>query len=101
MNYLNGRFEEAYKVFKDTLADIRAGTMTKNDVFKQLEDYWWNVYTDEQSRDEKPVLKQSRIYSFGNDLYGAIYDAYGLDLLFDCVRNPLRAVECFENITGK
>jgi len=100
MNYLNERFDEALTVFEHTLADIRAGKMNDRDVFKQFEEYWWNPYTEEQNRDEEPLLKQSRIYSFGNDLFGAIYDTFGAETLFDCVRNPLKAVEYFKRIYG-
>ena len=101
MNYLNERFYECLEVFEDTLKKIRLNEMNKEDVFKQLEDYWWNPYTDEQSRDDKPLLKHSRIYSFGNDLYGAIYDAFGSEILFDCIIHPLKAVEYFNTIKNR
>jgi len=99
--YLNERFDEDFEVFEDTLDSIRAGKMDKDTVFKQFEEYWWNPYTDEQSRDEEPLLKQSRMYTFGNDLFGAIYDAHGNEKLFECVRNPLQAVEYFKQIIEK
>ncbi len=98
MNYLNNRFEESWTIFEETLADIRIGKMSKEDVFKQIEDYWWNPYAEGQKENEAPLLKQSRMYSFGNDLYGSIYDVYGSDVLFDCVRHPLKALECFRSI---
>jgi len=101
MDYLNECFSESLKIFKDTLIDIRAGKMNADDVSNQLKNYWWNLYTEEQNPAEEPLLKHSRIYSFGNDLFGTIYDIYGKETLFDCVRNPLKAVKYFECVIGK
>ena len=101
MEYLNSRFYEALGVFKESLSDIRAGKMKNEDIYEQFNKYWWNPYTEEQSRDEEPLLKQSLIYSFGNDLFGVIYDAFGADILFDCVRHPLKTVEYFEQAVKK
>ena len=95
MDYLNARFEEACDVFFDTLDKIRSGKMDKDGVMAHFDDYWWNRHTEEQSKDEKALLDQSLFYSFGNDLYGSIYDVYGAEVLFDCVRNPLKTVEYF------
>ena len=36
-----------------------------------------NEYTDEQDRSKSPQLKQSRFYSFGNELWGTIQDVFG------------------------
>ena len=101
INYLNEHFDETMKVFKDTLIDIRSGKMNKEEMYKQFEDYWWNPYTEDQNFGDEPLLKQSRIYSFGNDLFGTIYDVYGAETLFDCVRHPLKAVEYFKLAIGK
>lgn len=100
MDYLNGRFYEAYEVFESTLEKIRSGEMDIYDVENHIEDYWMSLHTKEQSPDEKPLLKQSLEYSFGNDLFGAIYDVYGAETLFDCVRHPLKAVEYFRQIVA-
>ena len=100
IRYLNNHFEETFRVFENTLSDIRSNKMSKDEVFKHIEEYWWNPYTEEQNRDEEPLLKQTRMYSFGNDLFGSIYDVYGKETLFDCVRHPLKAVEYFKCIMG-
>ena len=100
LDYLNERFYETYKVFESTLEKIRSGEMSREDVGMQWEEYWTNLHTDEQSPDEQPLLGQSRNYSFGNDLFGAIYDVYGAETLFDCVRHPLKAVEYFRKIVA-
>jgi len=98
MDYLNSRFDQDWVIFEQTLADIHTGKMTKDDVFEQLNAYWWNPYTEEQSKGDRPLLKQSKMYTFGNDLYGSIYDAFGKEALFDCIRHPRKAVECFRSI---
>ena len=98
MNYLNGKFEEALSVFQKTLASIRAGTMSQESVYQQINEYWLNFHTEGQHDEETPKLSQPLLYSFGNDLFGAIYDAYGKAILFDCVRHPLKAIEYFERL---
>ena len=45
------------------------------------------------------ILAHEVFYTFGNDLYGSIYDIYGKAVLFECVRNPLKALELFKVIT--
>ena len=100
LDYLNERFYETYKVFENTLEKIRSGEMSRDDVALQWENYWTNLHTDEQSPDEQPLLGQSRNYSFGNDLFGTIYDVYGAETLFDCVKHPLKAVEYFRQIVA-
>ena len=96
MNYLNQRFDEALKVFEDTLTAIRLGKMSKDDIEKQLMEYWYNFHTEDQQPDEAPKLQQSFAYSFGNDFFGAIYDAFGREKLFECVRYPLKALDYFK-----
>ena len=100
LSYLNERFYETYEVFENTLAKIRSEEMSREELQEQWENYWMNRHTDEQSPDEEPLLGQSRNYSFGNDLFGSIYDVYGAEVLFDCVRHPLKAVEYFRQIVA-
>ena len=101
MDYLNQRFDESYRVFEETLEKIRAGAISEEEIFQQFNDFWLKFHVEGQNPDDPPALKQPRMYSFGNDLYGTIYDAYGLETMFDCVRHPLKAVECFKAITQK
>jgi len=100
LSYLNERFDETYEVFENTLAKIRSGEMSGEELEEQWGKYWLNRHTDEQSPDEEPLLGQSRNYSFGNDLFGSIYDVYGAEALFDCVRHPLKATEYFRQIVA-
>lgn len=99
MDYLNGKFDDALSVFKKTLADIRDGTISRDEVEQQFKDYWLNFHTEEQQAEETPRLSHPLLYSFGNDLFGAIYDAYGKEILFDCVRHPLKVIDYFEHLT--
>jgi len=34
------------------------------------------------------------------DEFGSIYDAYGIETLFDCVKHPLKAAEYFRQIVA-
>ena len=100
MKYLNERFHECYLVFEDTLDKIRAGKMNDDDISKQFNDFWLKFHIEGQTPNDEPALKQPRMYSFGNDLYGSIYDAYGKDVLFDCVQHPLKALKYFTDIVN-
>ena len=92
------RFRENLFAFADTLKGIRNGTLKSKEMENLNETFWWNPYTDDQSKTETPKLTHTRIYSFGNDFYGAIYDRYGRKTLFDCVRHPLKAIPLFREI---
>jgi len=94
-SYLNSRFKETLFAFVDTLKGIRNGTLAEEALSAQIQSFWWNTYTDEQSKSEPPKLAHSRMYTFGNDLYGVIYDCFGHKTLFDCVRRPLKAIQRF------
>lgn len=98
MDYLNARFNEACAVFLDVSNKLSLGEMSKDDMMEHLRNYWWNRHTEEQGGSEEARLQQSLFYSFGNDLYGSIYDVYGAEVLFDSVRNPLKAVGLFKVI---
>jgi len=101
MDYLNGKFEEALGVFENTLSGIRAGKISQDEFWTHYNDYWLNFHADGQQPDETPLLQHSLEYSFGNDLYGAIYDYFGKKTLFDCVRNPEKVLECFYAVSQK
>ena len=101
IDYLNGKFDEALGIFKRTLMSIREETISREEVYQQFSEYWLNFHTEGQQPNETPKLLQPLLYSFGNDLFGAIYDAYGKEILFDCVRHPLKAIEYFECIVKR
>lgn len=100
MDYLNSKFGEAWEVFERTQSAIRAGKMNKDEVWAHLMDYWFNFHTDRQQPDETPLLQQSLAYSFGNDLYGTIFDVFGKGVLFECVRYPEQTLTYFEKARG-
>lgn len=98
IRYLNDHFESAYFEFKKNLAAIRHGTIkTIDDVQKLLLDYWFNLYADGQSKGEIPQLKQSRLYTMGNELWGTLYDVYGMDELYETLNHTETFVEKFNN----
>lgn len=95
MEYLSAHFEVNYAKFKQDLADIQSGKIgTLDAVRKLLVEYWFSLYADGQSKDEVPKLKQTRLYAMGNELWGTIYDVYGMDVLYETLNHP-------ENFVGK
>ena len=92
MKYLNSHFDEHFELFCSTAQKIVSGQITEAEVNKQFRTYWWNPYL---YKDEVACLDQTPIYSFGNELFGCIYDAFGLDIMFDCFYNPLKTINYF------
>lgn len=92
MSILNGHFEEAFRLFNDTLKGLLAGTVTEEEMNRQFADYWWNPYLYQE---EAEFLAQTPIYSFGNELFGCIYDAFGMETLFACFYHPKKTIEAF------
>lgn len=94
--YLNNDFEDTWHHFKHTLNEIRSGKIKSIDeVNTILFSYWLNTYKKEQSHDENPALQQSRLYTFGNDLWGTIYDVFGMDVLYETLQHPSQCISCF------
>lgn len=105
IQYLNDHFDAAYSEFQKNLEDIRRGTIkTVEDVQKLLLDYWFNLYADGQRKEDIPQLKQSRLYTMGNDLWGTLYDVYGMDELYKILNHTETFSEKFNQalrILGK
>lgn len=87
---LNGHFEEHFRLFNDTVRRLAAGELAEADVERQFEDYWMNPYLYGPE-----MLEQTPVYSFGNELYGVVYDAFGLEELYRCVGEPLELIRRF------
>jgi hypothetical protein len=89
MDHWNARFAESVEMFFSTLRAMEQGGDAARGAWERFEGDWWNPVQGGRT------LAHGRIYAFGNDLYGAIYDAHGLDATFDAVRHPLRAAQLF------
>lgn len=92
MSVLNRHFSEHFLLFCDTLDKVKKGLVSDSEIEEQFRTYWWNpnLYPEEMEN-----LPQTPIYSFGNELYGCIYDAFGLKVMFECFYHPIKAVEYF------
>lgn len=95
MECLNKHFEENFTLFCDTIKKINAGLMTENEMEEQFVNYWQNPFV---YGSEAP-LGQTPVYSFGNEIYGCIYDTFGLEVVFECFYHPARVIYYF-NKTG-
>ena len=86
--YLTDDFDQTFEMFKKHLSMIKNGEISSREqlmgVFQQ---YWMNAKTSEQTPDEPPRLKQSRFYSFGNELWGLLHDTYGLEKVYAIINN--------------
>lgn len=101
MEYANARFEKNFREFRDTLQKIRQGEIkTLDEVRALLVGYWFNLYADGQSREEPPRLKQPSLYAFGNDLWGTLYDVFGMEELYKTLRHPVTFAEKFNEALG-
>lgn len=87
---LNGHFDEHFRLFNDTVRRLASGELAEADVERQFAEYWMNPYLYGPE-----MLAQTPVYSFGSELYGVVYDAFGLEELYRCVREPLELLRRF------
>ena len=92
---LNRHFAEHFALFNETIERIYRGNIAAEEINEQFRAFWWNPYL---YSDEVPFLAQTPIYSFGNELFGCIFDAFGLDVLFDCFYHPTKAISFFNRV---
>lgn len=92
ISVLNNHFEEHFNLFKDTIKRIKQKSVTASEIDEQFRSYWWNPYL---YKNEIAFLDQTAIYSFGNEIFGTIFDAFGIEILFECFYNPTKAIEYF------
>ena len=92
MPILNKHFEEHFHLFNDTIQRIHQKTITASELDEQFNSYWWNPHL---YQNEIAFLPQTPIYSFGNELFGCIFDAFGMDVMFECFYHPVKVIEYF------
>lgn len=86
--YLNNDFYNTMAVFRKTVEGINSQEITARDELEQkIVRYWMSLYTDSQDKNETPMLKHSRIYSFGNEIWGIIHDCFGKNKVFEILNN--------------
>lgn len=90
LSTLKGHFPELFQLFCDTVRRIRAGAFTQEDLAQQNREVWLNPFLYGE-----PHLEQMPLYSLGNELYGCIYDAFGLDILYECFYHPAQVIPFF------
>lgn len=96
MQVLHDNFDAYYEEFKKNIYDLNRGKYKTIDGVNQLIfGYWFNLYTEEQSKNEVPRLKQPKLYFLGNELWGTIYDVYGMDELYQTLQHPDHFIEKF------
>lgn len=89
---LNRHFEEHFRLFNHTVQQLNRNAITAEEINEQFQSYWWNPYL---YQDEITFLPQTPLYSFGNELFGCIFDAFGLNTLFECFCHPSKTIEYF------
>lgn len=90
-NYLNNSFENCMTEFRNTIESIKNNKIkTEEELDIHFVKYWMDPYTDEQDKNEIPKLKQYRVYSFGNDIWGIIHDCFGKETVFETLKDPSR-----------
>lgn len=100
--YLNNDFNDTMEHFKKTIKDIRNNVIkSKEDLEKQILEYWMNTHIEGQDKQEIPKLKHFRLYSFGNDIWGIIHDCFGKKAVYETVRNPSKFVDMFNRALEK
>ena len=90
MPILNRHFPEHLALFQDTVEKLEKGLISDAEIQEQFRSYWWNPHLYPE---ETAFLEQTPIYSFGNELFGSIYDAFGLDVMFQCFYRPGKVLD--------
>lgn len=94
--YLNNHFDEGFDTFKEVLSKIKDGTISSNaQVQEEIDRLFMKAHTSEQNLNEIPKLKQTLLYSMGNDMYGLIHDVFGKEVVYKIIREPLLFPEYF------
>ncbi len=86
--YLNADFDNGFQRFLTVIKQLRSGAWGQEELMEELRTYWMNPYTETQDKQETPKLKQFRLYSFGNDIWGIIHDAFGKMTVYETLENP-------------
>lgn len=98
ISILNNHFEEHFDLFNKTIKRIQQGIITADEIYEQFRNYWWNPYL---YKNEIEFLPQTPIYSFGNELFGCIFDTFGIEILFEFFYNPTKTIEYFNKCNCK
>lgn len=94
--YLNNDFENTMKHFKETINNIRSNKIeNREELENQLSDYWMNPYIKGQDKKEIPKLRQFRLYSFGNEIWGIIHDCFGKEKVFEIIKDMSKFVQYY------
>ena len=89
MEYLRNDFMETFKRFKEQIEMCRNGQIkTVTELAPYLAEYWMNLHTHQQDKNEVPKLSASRNYTFGCEIWGLIYDVFGNWKVFELLNNP-------------
>lgn len=98
MQYLNKDFENTWAEFKREINAIRSGKiMTLQQIQQRINSYWLNCAIEGQGSLEVPKLKQSCYYTFGNEIWGTIYDVYGMENVYEVVKHQKECIPYFNN----
>lgn len=101
-SYLNNDFYNTMAHFQETIYNIRNKRINSiEELERDFSEYWMNPYIEGQSRNEVPELKHSRLYSFGNEIWGIIHDCFGKNTVFDTIKNIDRFPNVFNNALEK
>lgn len=100
--YLNDDFYNTMAHFRKTISDIRNNNISSADELnKDISEYWMNPYAEGQDKNEIPKLKQFRLYSFGNDIWGVIQDCFGKNAVFETIKTPEKFPKMFNEALDK
>ena len=92
---LNRHFPEHLSLFQNTVEKLEKGLISEPEIEEQFRTYWWNPRLYPQ---ETEFLKQTPIYSFGNELFGRVFDAFGLDAMFRCFYHPGKVLDYWKDL---
>jgi hypothetical protein len=76
--------QNLFNRLETTFEQIYNGTMTKEDILKEISNYWLSGYT-------------SPVYFVGSELFGAIYTGLGKEKAFETMRDPRKIFKYYND----
>ncbi|XCP84771.1 DUF5700 domain-containing putative Zn-dependent protease [Roseburia hominis] len=96
--YLNLELEQSFSELKGTIQKIHMGEIkTRDEVDTLICEYWLSLYHQEEPGGVEKLLAQPRLYTMGNEIWGTIFDVYGMDELYRIVNEPKECLEKFNH----
>lgn len=101
-DFLNNDFKNTMFNFKNTITNIRNNKIrNREELINIIIEYWMSPYTHFPDEKGIPSLKNYRIQSFGNEIWGIIHDCFGKKEVYETMKNIEKFPDIFNRALEK